>query len=91
MISSELKETSQFIGWSVMKENQLTWMMFPLRAGCTMTGLSGMITIQPSLLEVRELTSFDFIEFILPPESTADPEEGNNPEAEGREEKVNKW
>ena len=46
---SELKETSQFIGWSVMKENQLNLMMFPLRAGCTMTGLSGMITIQPSL------------------------------------------
>ena len=37
-----------------LKVSELTWMMFPLRAGCTMTGLSGMITIQPSLLEVRE-------------------------------------
>ena len=46
---SELKETSQFIGWSVMKENQLNLMMFPLRAGCTMTGLRGMIKSQPSL------------------------------------------
>ena len=28
--------------------------MFPLRAGCTMTAPSGMITIQPSLSQVKE-------------------------------------
>ena len=37
-----------------LKVSELTWMMFPLRAGCTMTGLSGMIMIQPSLSEVKK-------------------------------------
>ena len=44
-----------------------------------------------TLTVTDQLTSFDFLQFILPPESSADPEEGSNLLGEGREEKVNKY